>query len=1096
MPTRRRSRLRSHRNPVWIVVSLLAMLLIAVGLKDMLKADDAPPPPMAEEVDIFQQRAREIAREERRAEQRKQKKAVPKMSNMFALTPSPTTDVSDGMGIIGRGSHLIGQTFGRNESITPLEVMPYMLSDEHFIFSDVRGFITNSSQAGGNAGLGYRYLKEDWNAWGGASLWYDADNSTSKLFQQIGLSFEGLIQRFELRSNVYLPFTSTQTISNTLSNAQIMGNQLIFGRNIDMGTAMRGVDVELGYSLPIRERHVLRGFVGGYFFDSNMSSSVSGVKARVEGVINNTFTAQALYTNDNLYGTNVMVGLSLQFPFGNRHPTSGWKQHTPSPFRFVERNYNVIVAQWHSNMGAQVAKDAAGNAYKVEQVYEAAGPAPGWVPDGTTDRPYSSIAAAQAAGGNLIIVQSGSVLNEAVTLTAGQHLLAQGSYTNYVPLAGGGFVQVPLAPQAGQPGNPTQTPIFTGVNGNAITVASNTEVAGFKFSGTSGDGINGTNAANVSLHDLTFLATGGDSIHLTNSSGDVTLRNIQIVGAGGNGIVLDGGNANISYYGAGTSITSQGDGFTLSNLSGGRVAIENLTLKNTQGAGLRMNNVATNATFDSLSVSGSTGPAVSITGNTGTVQTVNGVPTNVYNTYNFNGFTTITSPNGAGFTTNGSDAVINIPSLTVTSTSGAPAVSLVNNPASAITIGVLNLNTNNGTGLFAVGLDTLKISSGTITSMNAPAVDIQNSTVNVSLNKVSANGGLFGIGLTQSAGVFNILGSGIYGSGGVIQNTTTGLRINGFGQASLNWVDFLTNGTAIQSNKTNELDLQNVRIIGTTNWAIDSMDDSVLTLRNSLVQSNGTIGGGSIRFQADTLGTFRSLLSNNTINDANGTAIYYNTVATGAGASMASTIQSNTITGTRGGSPVIDYHWNGPASIKVSNNTMYAYGASSTAVLIQDTSTTDSLTAQVNGNTITFEPGASQGVGVSVIAASTSQLAVAQNTIDFKGTGGIGMRFSLSGTSTDYLASNIITDEAGGLTGMLFDTVAANSRLQIDGNTINLLATDLTTHQGIIFTSVTPTIQFMGTINNLIYNATSLQSLFSIPVNSATGGFYINGGLE
>ena len=134
-----------------------------------------------------------------------------------------------------------------------------------------------------------------------------------------------------------------------------------------------------------------------------------------------------------------------------------------------------------------------------------------------------------------------------------------------------------------------------------------------------------------------------------------------------------------------------------------------------------------------------------------------------------------------------------------------------------------------------------------------------------------------------------------------------------------------------------------------------------------------------------------------------------------------------------------------------------------------------------------FEPGASQGTGISVIAGSTSQLSVTQNTIDFKATAGVGTRFALSGTSTDYIASNIITDEAGGATGMLFETVAANTRIQIDANTINLRSTDLTTHQGIIFTQVTPTIQFTGTVNNLIYNATSVQSLFSIPVNAATG---------
>ena len=165
-----------------------------------------------------------------------------------------------------------------------------------------------------------------------------------------------------------------------------------------------------------------------------------------------------------------------------------------------------------------------------------------------------------------------------------------------------------------------------------------------------------------------------------------------------------------------------------------------------------------------------------------------------------------------------------------------------------------------------------------------------------------------------------------------------------------------------------------------------------------------------------------------------------------------------------------------------------------TGFLIQETSTTGSMAAQVSGNTATFAN--SQGTGVSFIAAGTSILNVTTNTFTFNGAAGIGERFALTGTSTDYIASNIITDGAGGLTGMLFDNVAANSRLQIDGNTINLLSQDLTTHQGIIFTSVAPTIQFTGTVNNLIYNAATSQSLFSAPVNSFTGGFYINGNLE
>lgn len=1104
-----RKRPRPFRNLFFSSFGVLAALFIAMALSRSPRAEDTPPvpevdpsQPMGEEVDIFKQRTRELAKQERFEEKKRKLKPKPSQSfsNMFSLSPVAVTDVGDGMGMIGRASHLIGPTFGRSGSITPLEIMPYSLSDERFLFADIRGFITNSSQPGGSAGVGIRQLREDWNAWGGASLWYDADQSTSKLFHQVGVSLEGLIDRFELRSNLYFPISNTQTISNSIGGASIVGNQILFGRNILMGAPMRGVDGEFGYSLPIRERHVLRAFVGGYYFDSDASSSVTGFKARVEGVINNTFTAQALYTNDNLYGTNLMVGLTIQLPYGNRHPTSGWKQHTPSPFRFVERNYNVILAQFHNNAADQVAVDpATGLAYNVQQVYE---PPPGsptvavfGAGHGTAAAPNETIAAAQAAGGNVIIVQGGSQINESVTLTSGQKLFGEGNYNPVLAVAGGGFIQVPIAHHAGEFSTSTQTPLFTGVNGTAITVASNTEVAGFKFAGSTGDGIDGTNATNVSLHDLTFLAAGGDAIHLTGSSGTVSLRNIQINGANGNGIVLDGGDANISYIGDGTSITSQGDGFILSNVTRGTVNIGNLTLKNTGGAGLRMSSVGTDVTLNNVNVTQSTGPAVAITGNTGTV-VPGAVPTNHYNTYNFDGTTTITSPKASGFTVNGTDAIINVVNLNVTSTAGLPAVSLVNDPTSTITFNSMTLNTNNGTGLFAVGLDLLKINGGSITSMNAPAIDIQSSIIDTTFRSVSANGGLLGIGLTQSSGIFTIQGTGNYGTGGVIQNTTTGVKINSFGTANLNWIDFTANGTAIQSAKSAQLNLQNLRIGNSTNYAIDSMDDNVLTLRNSILATNGAIGGGTIRVQADTIGLFQSLISNNTITDANGTAIQYQTLPTGAGASLAMTIQSSTITGTRGGSPVIAVGWNGPESVSVSNNTIYVFGANSPAVRIQDSSTTDSMTAQVKGNTITFEPGASQGTGLSVIAASTSQLSISQNTIDFKATGGIGTRFALSGTSTDYIASNVITDEAGGATGMLFDNVASNSRLQIDANTINLLATDLTTHQGIIFSNVVPTIQFTGSVNNLIYNTTSLQSLFSIPVNSATGGFYINGFLE
>ena len=1078
------------------------------------QSEDIPPEPIGEEVDIFKERAQERVRQQRKeAKVRKKGKAPPTFKSFFSMTtPTDPVDVSDGIGAIGRASFLAGKTFGRAGSIVPLEVMPYMLSDEHFIFADVRGFSSMYSRLGGNAGVGYRYLREDLNAWGGASVWYDADDTTSKLFQQIGLSFEALVERFELRSNVYLPITSTQTYSNTIGAERIVGNQLLYGQTINQGTALNGVDAEIGYSLPIRERHWLRGFIGGYHFQGGSKGDVNGFKLRAEAVVNNGVTAQLLYTNDPLYGSNVMAGVSLQLPFGTNNPTSGWKRGTPSPFRFVERNYNVIVSNETVYAGSKVAiNPATGKPYQVGQVYEA-GPSNSSLSlnnnnsllqsqlslasagDGTTNDPYTSIAAAVASGADVIYVQSGSVINEAITLSAGQHLLGESNGVLHgLLLPDGQTVHLPTMSHDSQQANSTLTPRFEGTNGNAITLASGTEVAGFNFNQTAGNAIVGTNVTGVSLHDLTFNQVGADAIHLTSPSGSVTMSNIQINSGAGNGVVIDGGNANVVFNGLGNTITTQGDGVVLENTKGGSINLSNLTLKETGAAGLRLVNVGTDVTVGSLNTSQTFGPAVAISGTTATTSTSGGTSTTTYNTYNFNGFTTISRPNAVGFSVNGSDALINVNNINVTSTAASPAISIVNG-SSQIMFSSMNVNTTNATGLYARGDSLLKINDGVMTTVNAPAIDILGSTINSTFTNISTNGGPFGISLVQSQGTFTIKGNGGFGSGGVIQNTNKGLIINSFGTSNISWVDFTTNAVAVQSTKATQLVLNNVRITGSTGYAIDSMDDSTLVLKNSQVTGNGALGGGSIRIQADTLGTFNSQIANNTIVDANGTAIQYQTLPTGVGASLAATIQSNALTGYQGGASLVNINWNGPESLLVANNTFAAQGASMTGVLIQETSTTASVNAQVSGNTMTFAT--SQGTGLSVISEGTSSLNISGNTMSFAGVSGKGMHFKLDGTSTDYIASNIITDTAGGATGMLFDNVAANSRLQIDGNTITLLSGDLTTHQGIIFTSVAPTIQFSGSVNNLIYNVTNSTALFSAPVNSFTGGFYINGNLQ
>lgn len=986
------------------------------------------------------------------------------------MTRTPHSN-SDGPGMIGQVGHLAFKTFGRNQSISPIEAMPYVLTDEHFFFGDLRGFVSNNALFGGNVGLGYRYLREDHNAWYGASVWYDADGTTGQTYQQIGLSFEALVDRFELRSNVYLPVTSSQTYSNTIGNERIVGNQLLYARFVDQGSALQGVDFEGGYSLPIKELHRLRGFVGYYHFDGGPSGGVNGFKTRVEGVINNSVTAQVLYTNDKLFGSNVMVGCEVQFPWGGSHPTSKWRQNTPSPFRFVERNYNVIVDRGVTvNDGLIAFNPLTHAAYNIQQVSSSA---PGGTPaspiaaNGSATSPWQTVAQAQQAGADVILVQGNSILTTGVTLADGQQLLGDGTLQS-LALDGGGSVVVPTQVSGGA------MPQFSGVNGAAVQLGSHSTFAGFKIIGNNGNAVVGSGVSDVTLRDLTFQNITGDAIRMTNSTGSVKMQNINIDTTSGNGVNFIGGAPNLTF--SGSIKGTQGDGILLSNLTGGTVSIWDTTIQSTGGSGLRLSNVAADVTADGLSISQTSGPAINISGGTSA------------NTYHFTGTTKIEQPNGTGLNVNSAGAVVTVDNLVVDSTAGSPAISLTNSTGK-ITLSKLDVDTTNAVGLYGRSLTSLVVSGGSIKTVNAGAVDVQNSTISATLGQVSANGGPFGIRLITNTGSFSVVGDGTnYGSGGTIQNTTNGVIATSAGNLTLNWMDLTTNGTAIQTSGNNQVSLGALRISGSTGYALDSLNDTVLMLTGSSMTNNGALGGGTIRAQVSTVASYQWLISGNSIVDHNGTPILLQTQAAGNGASLATTVGSNTITSDRAGVTMVNINWNGPLSAAVATNTFNANADNITGVVLNDQSTTDSVIARINNNLMTFT--GSQGTGIVSNAAAGSTLQVDTNSITFKGIGGTGLRFNLGGVNSSWIYSNIITDSAGGGTGMLFDAVAANSRMQIEANTINLLSTDLTVHRGIIFTTVTPTIQFTSNYNNVINNA---STIFSIPVNSSTGRLLING---
>lgn len=982
-----------------------------------------------------------------------------------ASAPEPTRRPvmsQDGPGFLGQAGHLAFKTFGRDDSISPIEAMPYVLTDEHFVFSDLRGFVSNDALFGGNFGIGYRHLREDLNSWFGVSGWFDVDGTSGKNFQQFGLSFEAFVDRFELRSNVYLPITDDHVYSSTVGNERIVGNQLFYSRYVDQGTALNGVDLEAGYNLPVKDIHQLRGYVGYYHFQGGPSGGINGFKTRLEGVINNSVTAQVMYTTDELYGNNVMVGCTITFPWGSSHPASKWKGNVPSPFRFVERNYNVIVDRGVMVTDGLLAYNPLTNrAYNIRQV--STGAAAGG--NGTFANPYATVAAAQSAGADVILVQGNSVLTSGVTLAAGQQLLGDGSNQS-LALLGGGSARLPTQVTGGA------TPRFEGVNGPAVTLGSQSTVAGFRIVNNNGNGIVGSNVNGATIRDMTFQGITGDAMRITNSSGKFDIGNLVINQATGNGISFTGGAPDLTISGSITG--TQADGIVLSNLTGGSVSIANTTINQAGGTGLRFNNVGADAFVDSLTAIQTGGAGIAIAGGSAS------------DTYRFRN-TKIENPGASGVNINNTPAAVTFENLSIDSTASAAAISATNS-AGKITLTGLDVDTQNAVGLYGRNLSSLLVNTGVITTKNAGGIDVQDSTINMALNSVSVDGGPFGIRLMQNTGKFTLLGGDTYASAGTIKNTSTGVIINKTGTVDLNWLDLTSNGVGIQSTGNTQVALETTRITGSSGYAIDSMNDLLLIIQTSTFDNNGGIGGGTIRAQANVVGQYQWLVEGNLITDHNGTPILMQTQNSANGASLGTTVRLNTINANRAGSTLVNINWFGPLSVGVANNALNAGADNMTGIAVRSLSTTDSVIARINNNAVKFA--GTQGTGVLATAVAGSSFQVDSNDIIFNGTGGTGLRFNLGGVSSDWIFSNKITDNAGGATGMLFDAVAANSRVQIEANQIKLLATDLSVRRGIIFSSVTPTIQFASNVTNIIENA-SID--FSIPVNAATGSLLING---
>ena len=982
-------------------------------------------------------------------------------SNLFssALADEPTWEKS----IAARTGYIAFETFGRDDSIAHIEALPYLEADQHTLFSDMRFFVSDEGLIGGNAGFGYRYRLLDSDRFIGGSLWYDLDDTTGQLFHQIGLSLETYGSNWDFRTNFYLPVGKNEhDYGLAVVNQRFVDNRIVYDGSRTFGEAMEGLDLEFGVPFPTEfaASHRISANVGGYWFLGDVAPDIQGVKCRVEGNLTDHVAMQVEMTHDDTFGTNVMLGIAVEFPGGSRRGDTDSQPFRRHANEFSRRNYNIIVSRQEDlQTGLTAMQSSTGQPYAVQHVSSAAG----GLNLGTVEDPFGTIAEAQAANGDLVFVHADSVLADAIVMASGDtilgegvdHLISYGEYGDFLlPTATGG----------------TLLPTLQGVPGTAVMLASNATLSGFVVDNPSGHGIVGNTVENVTVTNVDVRNATQDGILLQQLSGSNVFTNVNISAAAGSAFHVDGGTADLAFEGS--IDNSAGRALLVQNTTGGEIDLSNATVNDDGGEGVLLANVDGTVSLGEVNIRNSTATGISVQDSAGAFSFDESRVEN-------SALTGIDVQNASGS--------IEFGTVIVDGITGSPGLSIVDSPATS-SIGSLDLTVQNATALYLRNSGTTTIGDGTIASSGGSAVDIENTETDINLTGVSSDGAGVGIRIVDNPGTFRVNGSGSTGSGGLIQNATTGVLLRNAGTVALKYMDLDGNDVGIDTADTEHFGLAYSRVANSLAYGIDSLNSTTFEIMGSVFENNGGATDNTVRARVDADGAYEYVIRTSTFDDDSAAAVSVFSSGAGDGASMTFLFQNNDVTTTQAGADGVNLRWNGPLVAAVRDSDFRGQGGSNDGVDVATGSTVDYVKIGVDGSTFTFDGGDDTGVRVATLGPSL--VVVDTNEITFDGADGVGADFTLAKSAEVYLYENVITDNVAGGTGIQFTSIAGPAEMNINANQIDLLGATGIVDYGIRFISITDTVDLAGRQNNVVSGATTP---FFAPVGTTTGRIYVNG---
>ncbi len=654
-----------------------------------------------------------------------------------------------------------------------------------------------------------------------------------------------------------------------------------------------------------------------------------------------------------------------------------------------------------------------------------------------------------------------------------------------------------------------------------------------------------TNAGDVRFNNLLSIVSGGGApnqaaLSYQSSSGDASFQNITLTGGAAVGAPPTGG--------IGISIGNDVAG--VPNNTGTFTVTGTTNITDFSGISLDIRDDDSNISFGTLSVDDRANTGISIVDQTGSVvfRGITSVGNNSDLLNNANAFSFDTAVVLDGNTGN-----INFGTLTITNSLAGLAntvagMSITDNPGQVI-IQQLNIQSTFGEALFAfnVGDRTatpltggLFVNTGTLNSTFDSAINVEQSVISMNFTSVTAiQSADEGIRLLDNTAGGNGValsidpGNDIVGTGGrIVQSTNEGLRAENTGPVGIRAMDFVQNGIAGGSDGifalNNLLALQNVNtsttltvlsssIVQSGGSGVHTLNVPFVAITNTrFLQNDGANGSPEILLEgglvlpdgidADGLSDpyiVRLDQLNVTENVIDGIRVA--TTGLGFGATLDMTLTNSTVL-LNPANPVnqaaVNIAWSGPESVFIDNNQITFLGIFTDGVDVVNNFTDDLDPTTPDLSFVTVTNNVLQGPADATTALlfnlqGPTSLVASSNTITQGGFVDIAMLFTYGANTFTTIENNIVNSAGDQSSGFVFQSIAAPSTVVLNGNTLIFSNNDgFRDERGIEFLSTVGTINFSGTVNNVV-TIDNLNGInfpwFIFPANgSANGSVIIN----